>query len=419
MVGRPGDHLFCPFECDLCSFFRLKGRRPDKTLPADALLLTFMRRANLDAFWSRAPDTIKGLRSVFWEQVEVGEAFDFQMFGPMGPFSSTYDSGIRAALGVLWRSQKPGRHEAKQKFSSVRKARSVHTDVYRASAKGAEGTIVWRSEKQRFVATEAPSDSEWFSAFMAGFRSRVGERRKQDAAIPIEVMCEVQKIFEEDWAMAQDQPLDCKRGIAEAAVFMIIGYAASLRGFELPKTVLTDLRKQIFLTGDPEQPNLAPHIGWPLRGRFKARSRAVQELLVFVAAETASGLKPGLWTQRLVDILAQMDIRDGWLFQDDYGDAKPMMSFAPQFYEKLLQVQERKPTLFPEGLDIMKDCHLARSLRRGATTRATNAGVSGSDIDWVNRWNTGGEELSSGPMRVTYADRRQLLETYLRFSLAL
>ncbi len=75
--------------------------------------------------------------------------------------------------------------------------------------------------------------------------------------------------------------------------------------------------------------------------------------------------------------------------------------------------------LFAGGIDILVDYHLARSFRRGATTRATNAGVTEDDIDWLCRWNTGGEETGGAPLRVLYSDRTQLLETYLRFSLAL
>ena len=96
-----------------------------------------------------------------------------------------------------------------------------------------------------------------------------------------------------------------------------------------------------------------------------------------------------------------------------------MLDFAPAFYDKLYQVQARKPSLFVEGVNILEDFGLARSFRRGATTRATNAKVDERDIDWINRWNTGGEEVSTGPMRVLYAERRLLLETFLRFSLAL
>jgi hypothetical protein len=52
LSARPGDHLFCPFECDVCTFFRLKRRHADPNSRTDALLQIYIRRANLDAFWS-------------------------------------------------------------------------------------------------------------------------------------------------------------------------------------------------------------------------------------------------------------------------------------------------------------------------------------------------------------------------------
>ena len=52
LSARPGDHLFCPFECDSCAFFRLMRRVPNSKSRVDNLLLTYIRRANLDAFWS-------------------------------------------------------------------------------------------------------------------------------------------------------------------------------------------------------------------------------------------------------------------------------------------------------------------------------------------------------------------------------
>ena len=96
-----------------------------------------------------------------------------------------------------------------------------------------------------------------------------------------------------------------------------------------------------------------------------------------------------------------------------------MSSFSEEFYRVLFAIRDDDPSLFEPTMDIMEDFHLARSLRRGATTRATNAGVSQPDIDWINRWNTEGEELIDGPIRVIYSDRKQMLETFLRFSRAL
>lgn len=57
LCARPGDHLFCPFECDACAFFRLKRNLPDPKSRTDSLLQIYIRRANLDAFWSRRPST--------------------------------------------------------------------------------------------------------------------------------------------------------------------------------------------------------------------------------------------------------------------------------------------------------------------------------------------------------------------------
>jgi hypothetical protein len=60
--ARPGDHLFCLFECDSCAFFRLKPKPLDPKSHIDSLLLIYIRRANLDAFWSRGSGTVEGTR---------------------------------------------------------------------------------------------------------------------------------------------------------------------------------------------------------------------------------------------------------------------------------------------------------------------------------------------------------------------
>jgi hypothetical protein len=42
LSARPGDHLFCPFECDVCAFFRLKHRHADPNSRTDALLQIYI-----------------------------------------------------------------------------------------------------------------------------------------------------------------------------------------------------------------------------------------------------------------------------------------------------------------------------------------------------------------------------------------
>jgi hypothetical protein len=48
----------CAFQCDLCHFRNIQKRDPGREDPADIFLLTMIRRANLDAFWSRKSSTV-------------------------------------------------------------------------------------------------------------------------------------------------------------------------------------------------------------------------------------------------------------------------------------------------------------------------------------------------------------------------
>ena len=419
MEARPGDHLLCPFECDFCTFFRLRGVFPSVEKRDDVTLMTYIRRANLDAFWSRRPSTVKGLNSIFSEQVRVGERFGFQMFEPRGPFSRKYDSGMKAAIGILTRSQRPGLHEETMKYSSVRKARSLHTDMYNSSARAVEEASIWRTDRARFTTTKAPTDSTWFNAFMNGYRARVGERRKQDVAISIELMKALQLSLEEDWdnSMKANDKMALRR-IAEHGAYYLFLYCGSLRGFEGPKVKLSDLRRQIVPPGTPQADIHGAHIGLPLSGRFKARSQYTQEILIPIAFQTASNLQPGIWAQRLISVLEESNIVTGWAFRRLDNEQARMSDFEDDFYGRLFRIQETQPHLFTDGIDIHEDYHIARSFRRGATTRATAAGVSSSDIDYINRWNIGADS-TGGPMRVLYADKTQLTSTFLRFSLAL
>ena len=62
LYARDGDHLLTPFECDLCIFRKLRKDNPNPKSQADILLMATIRRANLDAFWSRAADTVNAHR---------------------------------------------------------------------------------------------------------------------------------------------------------------------------------------------------------------------------------------------------------------------------------------------------------------------------------------------------------------------
>ena len=58
--GRKGDTLMVPFQCQLCHFRNMKGRNSVVESDKDYRLLSFIKQANLDSFWSRTMATVEG-----------------------------------------------------------------------------------------------------------------------------------------------------------------------------------------------------------------------------------------------------------------------------------------------------------------------------------------------------------------------
>jgi hypothetical protein len=137
LEARPGDHLVCSFECNSCQFWKLKFREPHKGDRADDRVMGLIRRANLDAFWARAPGTIKK-RVLAREGVMLCKELGIAMYGPLGPWPPEFDHGMRTALHILAKSEKTGLHEKVVKFSTARRARSAATNIWGASATAAK-----------------------------------------------------------------------------------------------------------------------------------------------------------------------------------------------------------------------------------------------------------------------------------------
>jgi hypothetical protein len=153
----------------------------------------------LDAFWARAPDTVNQNLREFKNQSSIGQEYGFVAFDPPGPFGRSYDSGMRPAIGILMKSQQAGGHEDKVKFSAARKARSVvHTNMFIASAKGYQLSMFVRTDKKRSIVSWNPTDSEFYTLFTKGLEARIGQCVKRDRAVSIDLVCELQRLSEEE-----------------------------------------------------------------------------------------------------------------------------------------------------------------------------------------------------------------------------
>jgi hypothetical protein len=82
-------------------------------------------------------------------------------------------------------------------------------------------------------------------------------------------------------------------------------------------------------------------------------------VLVLIIPETASGLKPGLWIKRLVDVLKELGMECSWLFQDEDGVQCPLSYFEEDFYSILFGLCNKDPMLFEPDCDIFDDYQLA------------------------------------------------------------
>ena len=91
--------------------------------------------------------------------LEAGEVFGIKMFDPLGPFPPDHDSSIHLTFGVLWMSEKLGKHEVKQKYSGVCKVRMLSTHLFNVTARGIQESLFLKTDKHRWVAMTVPSES--------------------------------------------------------------------------------------------------------------------------------------------------------------------------------------------------------------------------------------------------------------------
>lgn len=313
--ARPGDAMICPFECDACAFQRLEGCRPSWKAPHEKHLGAFLRQANLDAFWSREPSTVMQNMREFRKQANIGKKYGFVAFDPIGPFPPYYDSGMRGAIGVLMKSVEDGRHEARMKFSAARKGRSIHTNVFKASARGYELSLFGRTDKRRSILSKNPTGTEFYTLFKKGMEQRVGQRVKRDQALSIDILVDMQGYFEELWTEAeQDNQWTEMKRLAEGMTYFLLTYCHSLRGWETAKAVLSETRSQI--VDGTGSSNETSHIGLVLYGRFKGCGNSNEFLLCLMSGTTQSGLfYPLKWLMRLLGEMDRVGPSSDWLFQ--------------------------------------------------------------------------------------------------------
>jgi hypothetical protein len=132
MEGRNGGNLVCPFQCDLCHFRNIKKRYPFGRDLKYLRLLCGIRKANLDAFWSRRPGTVKSNLTLMLRIVKVQEDAHGiprgQMFIPQGPHPVEDTFGMMNAVVLLDHSFKAGINAPTVQLNTIHKTQSAMTN---------------------------------------------------------------------------------------------------------------------------------------------------------------------------------------------------------------------------------------------------------------------------------------------------
>jgi hypothetical protein len=127
--ARVGDHVFCPVQCELCHFRNLQGCSPMNGAGVldDTETTDLIRRASLDAFWSREPATIGHNLAKINRVLQILTSWGWKSppVPMMGPWPAE-DFGMGATLILLKHSLDPGVTETMVQYNIVRKKRNLH-----------------------------------------------------------------------------------------------------------------------------------------------------------------------------------------------------------------------------------------------------------------------------------------------------
>ena len=152
MIARNGDWLIAPFQCESCHFINIYNRAPIPTSEHDKLVLLYIRRANLDMFWSRTDSTVRLNIRLIKEMLKISQELALPVpFSPLGPWPVEDIVGMRLAIIELKKSQGKNRPNAIStshlQFATGRRLRGALSCVSDAAFQGNSTQLTMKSIK--------------------------------------------------------------------------------------------------------------------------------------------------------------------------------------------------------------------------------------------------------------------------------
>jgi hypothetical protein len=422
LTARKGDMLCAPFQCDFCWFVNLKGRSFDERRAEDRLNLGLLRRVNLDVMWDKEPSTVGSMLQVFLRAHTAARHLGIMpsFLTSKRPWPMADQVGCGEAMLLLWDSIQTTQEGTTRQFDTIRKLRSMSANIQATSVVDELAGVGFRENGKMFMLDKCSTNSVFFSKFIRGCEKRMGRMIRQDAALSVPILLSVLGNLENEYKRSEPT-IWRKRDLVMLGSFLVVGFCDALRGNEVFLVEAANLCK--FFDETTQQG--CDYIVVPLMGRFKGETGERNILRVLVKT-TASGIGIGKWVARLVRVLKAEGRNDrkrpGPAFCDEQGHVLSYGYVNDLFHEEVIKVQESHTELIARDVSVADTYNIYRSLRRGATSRATELNYSETLINLNNRWRTTQSNKGTGgikKMSQLYVEMSLVTESLLQFSKSL
>jgi hypothetical protein len=166
----------CPFQCDVCHFRSIQGRSPSED-HHDKLFMLCIRRANLDALWSRESSTVRVNRGRFNKAMELSEMLVLEKpYAERGPFPEEDSFDMSVACMMLLRSLDRGLNANTIQYETMRGLRSHCSNFTHTVLGGAGCASIGEGSRGGMFFSKKLDEQLLVQAFYAGLSSQDGRR---------------------------------------------------------------------------------------------------------------------------------------------------------------------------------------------------------------------------------------------------
>ena len=391
MMARNGDWLIAPFQCDQCHFINIYKRVPLEESEHDKLILLFIRRANLDMFWSRTGLTVaSNLRSIK-EILKFSRELNLPVsLSVLGPWPVTDICGMNLAIIELRKSQGKNRPNAicttHLQYDTVRRLRGAVSSVSDAAFQGNSTSLTMKSFKGDVSHLHiSVTHTRFFERFSHGMKVRMGQRTRRNFPIKSLMVNAILDRLKSNINLLDPTDQGRRRLLVLTGAFTALLFGGSLRGNEGLMLDADQLGRHIRLGLDHEK----PHVLAPLYGFWKGESGERFHIIPIISV-SRTGIEFRWWLEQLLVCLDEEGKlgQGGPAFCNSNGTLMKGSRLEGIIVDTMVNIQDDQEgdSPFPKSLNIPEDFGIYRSFRRGSTTEAADQDISEFTIKLVNRW---------------------------------